>query len=199
LGQYERLEDEKNWNEQWNQEEPMNRKIRSRRFTHIIWLTLAALVALAAACNPQQGTMPASDAEQPPSSVQAPGASSEQDMPELPPSETIEVSGQVSLPELGRASQEDCPGVDSQLYQITQAPDPQELASQFLVEVENDKIQVLLELADRDITFLQDYDVQTGAQYGTKVQALVPISRLCELASTDRVVAIVRLDKDITQ
>ena len=120
-------------------------------------------------------------------------------MPELPPSDTIEVSGQVSLPQLERASQEDCPGVDSQIYQITQAPDPQGLASQFLVEVEDDKIHVLLELADKDTAFLQDYDVRAGAQYGTKVQAFVPIDRLCELASSDRVVAITRLDVDLTQ
>ena len=105
----------------------------------------------------------------------------------------------MSLPELERDSQESCPGVDSQLYQITQAPDPQELARQFQVEVKDGKIQVLLVLADPDTAFLQDYDVQTGAKYGTKVQAFVPIGRLCELASTDRVLAIVRLDKDIAQ
>jgi hypothetical protein len=120
-------------------------------------------------------------------------------MPELPPSKTTEVSGQGSLPELERTSQDDCPGVDSQLYQITQAPDPQELARQFLVKVEGDRILVLLDLADQDTAFLQDYGVQAGSQYGTKVQAFVPIGRLCELASTDQVVAIVRLDKDITQ
>jgi hypothetical protein len=89
--------------------------------------------------------------------------------------------------------------VDSQLYQITQAIDPQEQARQFLVEVEDDRILVLLDLADQDTVFLQDYGVQAGAQYGTKVQAYVPIDRLCELASTDRVLAIVRLDKNIAQ
>ena len=177
----------------------MNRKTCKRPLTLIFWLTLTALVALATACNPQQGTLPTSDSEQASGSVKSPGALSEQNMPTLPPSDTIEVPGQVSLPELERTSQEGCPGVDSQLYQITQAPDPQELARQFLVEVEDDKIQVLLVLADQDTTFLQDYDVQAGSQYGTKVQAFVPINRLCELASTDSVLAIVRLDKDIAQ
>jgi hypothetical protein len=160
---------------------------------------MTALVALATACNPQKGTLPASDAEQAPDSGQSPGALSEQNMPTLPLTKTGQVPGQVSLPELERTLQEDCPGVDSQLYQITQAIDPQEQARQFLVEVEDDRILVLLDLADQDTVFLQDYGVQAGAQYGTKVQAYVPIDRLCELASTDRVLAIVRLDKNIAQ
>ena len=159
----------------------------------VVWLGLAALVALATACSP--ATEPSSIT----APKQAPGGLLEQDAPPTPAGKTIKVPDQASLPTIERTSQEDCPGVDSQLYQIIQAPDPQELARQFLVEIEDNKIHVLLVLADQDIAFLKDYDVQAGSQYGTRVQAFVPVNRLCELANTDRVLAIVRLDKGIAQ
>jgi hypothetical protein len=45
-------------------------------------------------------------------------------------------------------------------------------------------------LRDEDGGFLEDYEVEVGKQFGTQVQAFVPLSRLCELASLDSVLAI---------
>ena len=159
----------------------------------LLGLTLAVLALLAAACSPARAPSSTTAPEQ------APGGLLPQDAPPTPSGKTIKVPDQAALPTIERASQENCPGVDSQLYQITQAPDPKEAARQSMVEFKDNRIQVLLILADQEMAFLEDYDVQTGSQYGDRVQAFVPVDRLCELASTDRVLSILRLHKGITQ
>jgi hypothetical protein len=150
-----------------------------------LWIVSVLLLALVAACSVRPEALP-------------PGSGLEQDVPPTP-SETVEVSDQVSPGESKRPSQEGCPEVDSQLFQIAQASNPQELARQLQIEIKEDKIQVLLVLADQDTEFLQDFGVEAGTQYGTRVQAFVPVDRLCELASADQVLAIRRLDRAVTE
>ena len=164
----------------------------NRTFPLVFWLTAAALMTWTA-CSPASEPVPATTLKQREEGFLL------QDAPPTLVGKPADVPAQVSLPTIQSISQEDCPGVDSQLYQITQAPTPQVLAEQFLVEMEEGRLYVLLILADKDLAFLQDYDVRAGSQYGTRVQAFVPVDRLCELANTDRVTAIVRLDRNITQ
>lgn len=83
-----------------------------------------------------------------------------------------------------------CPGLDSQLFQLTQAADPLKLAEQWQLKVKGDKVQVLLLLAGDDITFLQNFEVEPGTSAGTKIQVFAPIARLCDLANMPQVLAI---------
>lgn len=85
---------------------------------------------------------------------------------------------------------DDCPGVDSVLIQIAQAPDPPGHAKQLGLRVKEGKIHVLLILDRDDISFLQEFDVEIGNQLGKQVQAIVPIDRLCDLAKLDAVLAV---------
>lgn len=108
-----------------------------------------------------------------------------------------EKAGQTSLksestPELEAAAPQlaDCPGLDSRLFQLTQAAEPLKLANQWQLKLKDGKVQVLLILADEDITFLQNFDVEPGTQVGAKIQVFAPIRQLCDLANSPRVLAI---------
>jgi len=98
--------------------------------------------------------------------------------------------GQMSPGDLYPREQSDCPDLDSLLFQITRAPDPLALAEQSQLKVKEDKVQVLLILDCEDTDFLQDFEVEMGTQSGTQVQAFVPVNQLCDLANTDKVLAI---------
>jgi hypothetical protein len=84
----------------------------------------------------------------------------------------------------------DCPGLDSRLFQLTQAAEPLKLANQWQLKLKDGKVQVLLILADEDVTFLQNFDVEPGTQAGAKIQVFAPIPRLCDLANMPQVLAI---------
>lgn len=84
----------------------------------------------------------------------------------------------------------ECPDLDSQLYQLTQADDPVLMAEQLGFRVKDDKLQVLLILTSEDTTFLHEFGVELGTQSGKQVQAFVPFDQLCELANVDQVLAI---------
>ncbi|HXV43453.1 MAG TPA: hypothetical protein VEC96_10340 [Anaerolineae bacterium] len=83
-----------------------------------------------------------------------------------------------------------CPDLDSRLWQLTQAAAPLEMAQQWQLRVKDDKIQVLLILADEDTNFLKNFEVELGTQSGTKIQVFVPVHQLCALANTPEVMAI---------
>jgi hypothetical protein len=70
------------------------------------------------------------------------------------------------------------------------APDPTSHAAEVGLRVKDDKIQVLLILDGEDTAFLESVAVELGTQLGNMVQALVPIDRLCEIATLDAVLAI---------
>lgn len=166
----------------------------SRSIVIVFWLVLTALVALATACSP------ASEPSSPISPQQAPGGLLEQDAPPTPELETIEVDLDQAPPlDLKRQTLEGCPGVESQLAQIIQGSNPLERARQLGIRVQGDKVQVLLVLSSEDVAFLQDFGVEIGTQAGTQVQAFVPLSRVCELASTENVLAIRLLGQAVIQ
>lgn len=88
------------------------------------------------------------------------------------------------------SKQQDCPKLEHQLYQLTQAADPIKLAQQIGLRVKQAKIQVLLIVNRADVQFAPTFDVEVGSRSGTQVQAFVPIDQLCALANTEAVVAI---------
>jgi hypothetical protein len=88
------------------------------------------------------------------------------------------------------SKQQDCPKLEHQLYQLTQASEPIKLAQQTGLRVKQDKIQVLLIVNRADVQFAPAFDVEVGSRSGTQVQAFVPIGQLCALANTEEVVAI---------
>ena len=155
------------------------------RLLLILGLTLATLAILATACSP------ASDPSSATAPEQAPGGLLLQDAPPTPVLKAVEVNTDQLAPlDLGQQTLQGCPQVESQLGQILQAPNPLDTAQQLGLRVQGDKVQVLLVLNDKDIAFLEDYEVEVGKQSGTQVQAFVPFSRVCELASTENVLAI---------
>lgn len=89
----------------------------------------------------------------------------------------------------------DCPGLDSQLYQLIQKDDPQLSASEIGMNVKENKIQVLIILESEATDFLLDYDVELGTQAGNQVQAYVSFDCLCALANLDAVLAIRPVDR----
>lgn len=166
----------------------------NRTTVAIIGLTLAGLVTLATACGPASEPSSATAPEQ------APGGLLLQDAPPTPALEAVEIkTDQISPLDLKQLTVQGCPKVESQLGQITQAASPLETARQLGLRVQGDKVQVLLVLNDEDVTFLQDFEVEIGKQSGTQVQAFVPLSRVCELASTDQVLAIRLPDQAVVQ
>ena len=104
-----------------------------------------------------------------------------QSQPELPSSAEV-----APIPR----RQADCPDLDSRLFQLTQESAPLDLAKQWQLKVKGDKIQVLLILNDEDVSFLRNFEVELGTQFGTKAQVFAPINQLCTLANTPEVLAI---------
>lgn len=139
-----------------------------------LWVVLVALLALMSACQAQ--SEPAVGQNVPPTP--------EFDTTQLGPDDM-----QVSPGDL-QPQQSDCPDLESQLFQLTQASDPLELAAQLQLKVKGDKILVLLVLDSERTAFLQDFGVEIDRQSGNEVQAFVPINKLCDLANTDEVLAI---------
>ena len=152
-----------------------------------IWtagLLLLSLLACAA-CGAQPGAQPLSEPGQ------SPGSVVEQFEPPTPvlESTTVELD-QVSPRELDKRLKEECPNVDSALLPLIRATDYVEWSESSDIKVKGDKVQVLLVLAKEDIGFLHDFEVEVGTQQGIKVQAYVPIDRLCDLAKDEGVLAI---------
>lgn len=148
--------------------------------------TLALFLGLMAACQAQPAAPP------PTISGSAPEGTVGQDAPPTPELDTIEIESgqQVSPDDLELLPQNECPGLDSWLFQLTQVPKPLELAEQLGFRVKADKIQVLLVLASEDTSFLQTFPVEPGTQSGTELQAFVPVDQLCDLANAAEVLAI---------
>ena len=84
----------------------------------------------------------------------------------------------------------ECPALDSQLYQLSRMEDAPGKADQLDLRVKGNKVQVLIILENEDSAFLLDYDTEVGTQSGKQVQAYVPFDQLCKLANDKSVLAI---------
>jgi hypothetical protein len=148
----------------------LSRQIKHRKKGFVNRLAVLLLAGFVAACQSQPSLPPSPQTEQspPPTTTPAKAATIQPVSPK----------------------QADCPNLDSQLFQLTQATAPLDLAQERQFRVKGDKIQVLLILADTDITFLQNFEVEPGTQMGAKIQVFAPIDQLCNLANTPQVLAI---------
>lgn len=124
-------------------------------------LSLLFLAALVAACSPQDD-------------MDATGGN---------------ITGDLDDPGVDKKNDE-CPQLDSKLYQLSLMEDPIPTAEQWGFRVEDGKVFVVIVLADEETEIPEGFDVEVGTRLGDQVQALVPFDALCELANTEQVVAI---------
>jgi hypothetical protein len=83
----------------------------------------------------------------------------------------------------------DCPHLESRLYDLIVAEDPADLAQTTGLFYEDNATRVVIELAspETDASFLAEYGARTETQTGSLVQALVPLTKLCDLSNNPRV------------
>jgi hypothetical protein len=83
-----------------------------------------------------------------------------------------------------------CPRLDSQLFQLTQSSAPEQFASGAGLDLNSSGVRVVIELAaGNDLP--SGSRVTIEARYANWVQARVPVSDLCALASETSVVSVV--------
>lgn len=83
-----------------------------------------------------------------------------------------------------------CPQLDSKLYQLFLLDDPIPSAEQLGFKVLNEKVQVLLVLAEEDTVIPEGFDLDVGTRVGEQVQVFSPFKVLCDLANLEEVKAI---------
>lgn len=101
-----------------------------------------------------------------------------------------EIDAEISPDTIPPREPSECPALDSQLFQLTQADDPPRLAEQLGFAVRDGKVQVLIVLQGGDSAFLQDFGVEPGDQSGNELQAYAPFDQLCNLANSAQVAAV---------
>jgi hypothetical protein len=114
---------------------------------------------------------------------------------DIPPTDemisgTTKVIGQASPDEGNKTKSTACPKLDSQLNQVLASTDPLSTAKQMKMNVNENKVQVVIVLSSQNIDFLQDYEVAVGVQSGSELQAFVALNQICEISSRDEVLAI---------
>jgi hypothetical protein len=92
-----------------------------------------------------------------------------------------------------------CPGLHSPLTQIIESEHPVREAQALGLSVHQDQVQVTLVLKTQDSGFLKSAGFAVDKQAGRQVQAFVPVSRLCELATDKRILAVYPASQAETQ
>jgi len=123
-----------------------------------------------------------------------------QDAPPTPPMDviTVDLDANVSQ-ETERSPLMECARLDGVLLSVMAASDPLEMAKALRMQVQGDKIQVMLVLDGVDASFLREFEVEIGKQSGDQVQAFVPLARLCDLANDERILAMYPPNQAIIQ
>ena len=88
------------------------------------------------------------------------------------------------------AKSNDCPALDSQLYQLTQTANAVQDAEALGYQVKEGAIQVLIVMVNENTEFLESFAIEPGTQSGSKIQAYVKFDDLCLLAKNESVLAI---------
>lgn len=91
---------------------------------------------------------------------------------------------------LPRQEDQECPQLDSQLYQLTKSESPITMAEELGFKVRDNKIQVLLLLVDEETALPKGFNFDVGTRRGAQVNVYAPINELCELANNDAIIAI---------
>ena len=104
---------------------------------------------------------------------------------EVPENVNSEFKGTLPKPE-----EQECPQLDSQLYQLMKSENPLNEAKELGFTVKDNKIQVLLILENEETVVPAGFNLDVGKRSGDQVQVFAPIDVLCFLANTDEVLAI---------
>ena len=91
-----------------------------------------------------------------------------------------------------------CPLTDSALQQLVAAPDPAAFAATAGLKYEGGRVRVEIRTADGDDNLASKYDLRVSARYQSLLEATVPVSRLCALASDNAVLQISRVHRTTT-
>lgn len=127
----------------------------------IIVMNLFVIVTLLTACNPQKGAFP-----------------------------TVDDTTDGVLKQNEGKTNDECPQLDSKLYQLSQMEDPIPTAEQWGFRVIDGKVFVTLVLADEETEIPEGFDLEVGTRLGDQAQVLASFDELCDLANTDAVIAI---------
>jgi hypothetical protein len=129
----------------------------------VMILSLLLLLLTLSACDPQKGTTPTA----------------------------VEITDDVINPDDGKKNEE-CPQLDSKLYELYLLEDPTSRAEQLGFRVEDGKVFVILVLADEETEVPEGFDLDVGTRVGDQVQVFMPFDELCDLANTEEVIAILQ-------
>jgi hypothetical protein len=159
------------------------------------WITLLTLIALfAVACGGAAETVleaePMAELEKETPETEAVEEGALAVVTPLPDLETAEVDGSLDIESMPERKPAACPELDSALYQLSQDDNPMQVAEQLQISTKDDKIQVMLVLADAETEIPVDFGVEAGTQVENEVQAFVPVDQLCDLANTDAIIGI---------
>lgn len=83
-----------------------------------------------------------------------------------------------------------CPNVETALLQLIESIETDVTTQSPQLNIQEDRVQVILVLESEDTSFLQDYAIETGTQSGNEIQAFIAISQICDLANDQQVQAI---------
>lgn len=90
-----------------------------------------------------------------------------------------------------RPKRDDCPRLESVLATVARDPDPQAMARQLRMPLdESQRIQVLITLAGDAAADFHAYGAVVTKQSGSLAQAFVPIDQLCPLANDPTVLMV---------
>jgi hypothetical protein len=103
---------------------------------------------------------------------------------------SAQVSSAGPLPSHPPDHTQDCPRLDSQLFQLSRSVDPAKFASGAGLELNSSGARVVVELAT-GADMPSGHGVVVEAQYANMVQARVPVADLCGLAQESAVVGVV--------
>jgi hypothetical protein len=90
----------------------------------------------------------------------------------------------------GGKKNQDCPQLDSRLYELSLMESPLPTAEQWGFRVKDGKVFVLLVLTDEKTQIPEGFDLEVGTRSGSQVQVFAPLTELCDLANSDEVIAV---------
>jgi len=88
------------------------------------------------------------------------------------------------------SSPSDYPKLASSLFQLTQAADPAAFADQHGLDYSDGEVQVMIELSGGQSALPGGYNIEVISQYQNRIDALVPLKELLQLAKESQIKAI---------
>lgn len=151
----------------------------------LLWISWGLFVG----CTPTTGIASPTQSEPgldtpTPTNASQPSEGSEDIVTTTPPFETVQVEGTVDL---SKSATKDatCPHLDSRLYQLSVASDPEDFARTHNLTYSEGTVQavMLLKDAEADLDFAKAFGVEIEERYQDQVQIRVPVESLCSLSN----------------